>query len=238
MNHSHDPQLATFRQWPLTGQKASQVFGQVFLQGVEARFLASDSVRYFTERWAEVKDMPLEYANGDSWDKMLDQGQALLEQFRQDKRVLIEGGQKGLQVKFRRLLPLSQQYFSAWLNARGYVDGRACVIKWQTSTQAYPANLRRVLEFDPELICSSWAAQWQEVALISFVRANPLEIQYLRARIRQRQWTAFEHTVDLLARKMEGGNCYPQLGRCYPEPKSKLLGVVHGEHNLERREVS
>jgi len=33
-------------------------------------------VRFFTGRWAGVKDMPLEYSNGDSWEKMLEQGDA------------------------------------------------------------------------------------------------------------------------------------------------------------------
>ena len=160
--------------------------------------------------------MPLEYAYGDSWEKMLDQGQALLEQFRQDRRVLIEDGRTDFQVKFRRPLPLSQKDFLAYVDALGYVDGRACLIEWKTTTQSYPENLGRVLELDPQLVCYSWAAQKQEVCLVNFVRKKQPGIQYLRARIRKRQWKAFEQTLDLLASEIEANHFYPRSGIRYP----------------------
>ena len=86
MDHYSYTQLSTYLQCPLkykyhyldgwqeTEDKASLVFGRVFQSAVEAQFLVADSVQFFTERWAEVKDLPLEYANGDSWEKMLEQG--------------------------------------------------------------------------------------------------------------------------------------------------------------------
>ena len=91
MDHYSYTQLSTHLQCPLkykyhyregwqeTENKASLVFGRVFQSGVEAQFLVADAVQFFTARWAEVKDLPLEYTNGDSWEKMLEQGQALLE---------------------------------------------------------------------------------------------------------------------------------------------------------------
>jgi putative RecB family exonuclease len=131
MDHYSYTQLSTYLQCPLkykyhyldgwqeTEDKASLVFGRVFQSAVESQFLVADSVELFTERWAGVKDLPLEYGNGDSWEKMLEQGQALLEQFRQDKRVLIEDGRTDFQVKFRRPLPLSQKHFLAYVDALG-----------------------------------------------------------------------------------------------------------------------
>jgi hypothetical protein len=196
--------------------KASLVFGRVFQSSVEAQFLVPDSVQFFTQRWAGVKEMPLEYANGDSWEKMLGQGQALLEQFREDKRVLIDDGRTAFQVKFRRPLPLSQKHFLAYVDAVGYVDGRHCLIEWKTTTQSYPENLRRVLELDPQLVCYSWAAQCQQVCLVNFVRKKQPEIQYLPARIRKRQWKAFEQTLDLLASEIEANHFYPRSGIRYP----------------------
>src|ERR1700683_3443612 len=99
MDHYSYTQLATYLQCPLkykyhylegwqeVEDKASLVFGRVVQRAVEAQFLVADSVQFFTARWAEVKDTPLEYPKGDSWEKMLEQGQALLEQFRRDTRV-------------------------------------------------------------------------------------------------------------------------------------------------------
>ena len=169
--------------------------------------------------------MPLEYMNGDSWEKMLEQGQQLLEQFREDRRVLIEDGRTDFQVKFRRPLPLSQKYFLAYVDAVGYMDGRHCLIEWKTTTQSYPENLGRVLELDPQLVCYSWAAQTQQVCLVNFVRKKQVEIQYLRARIRKRQWRALEETLDLLASEVEAGHFYPRSGIRYPN--NQCLNCVY-----------
>jgi hypothetical protein len=147
---------------------------------------------------------------------MLEQGQQLLEQFREDRRVLIEDGRTDFQVKFRRPLPLSQKYFLAYVDAVGYMDGRHCLIEWKTTTQSYPENLGRVLELDPQLVCYSWAAQTQQVCLVNIVRKKQVEIQYLRARIRKRQWKALEETLDLLASEVEAGHFYPRSGIRYP----------------------
>jgi hypothetical protein len=99
MDHYSYTQLATYLECPLKYKyhylegwqeredKASVIFGRVFQTAVEAQFLVEDSVRFFHEHWSRVKDVPFEYANGDSWEKMLGQGQQLLEQFREDQRV-------------------------------------------------------------------------------------------------------------------------------------------------------
>src|SRR5262249_17530099 len=133
-------------------------------------FLIADSVQYFTEQWGRVREIRLEYSAGDSWEKMLEQGQILLEKFRSDCRVLIEDGRTDFQVKFRRPLPLSQKHFLAYVDAVGYVDGRGCLIEWKTTTQSFPCNLGRLVELDPQLVCYSWAAQCQNVGLVNFVR--------------------------------------------------------------------
>ena len=130
--------------------------------------------------------------------------------------MLIEDGGTDFQVKFRRPLPLSQKHFLAYVDAVGYVDGRHCLIEWKTTTQSYPENLGRVLELDPQLVCYSWAAQCQQVCLVNFVRKKQPEIQYLPARIRKRQWKAFEQTLDLLASEIEANHFYPRSGIRYP----------------------
>jgi hypothetical protein len=228
MDHYSYTQLSTYLQCPLKYKyhylegwqerenKANLIFGRVFQMAVESQFLVSDSIRFFTEHWGRVKDLGLEYSNGDSWEKMLEQGQQLLERFREDQRVQIEDGRTDFQVKFRRPLPLSQKYFLAYVDALGWVDGVHSLIEWKTSTQSYPEHLGRVLELDPQLVCYSWAAQKQEVCLVNFVRKKQPEIQYLPARIRKRQWRTLEQTIDLLASEMEAGCFYPRSGIRYP----------------------
>jgi hypothetical protein len=227
-DHYSYTQLSTYLQCPLKykyhyldgwqerDDKASLVFGRVFQMAVESQFLVSNSVRFFTEHWQKVKDLSLEYASGDSWEKMFEQGKTLLQLFQQHQRVQIEDGRTDFQVKFRRPLSLSQRHFLAYLDALGYVDGISCLIEWKTSTQCYPSSLPRMIELDPQLVCYSWAAQKQQVCLVNFVRKKQPEIQYLHARIRKRQWRAFEQTLDLLASEMEAGHFYPRSGIRYP----------------------
>jgi hypothetical protein len=228
LDHYSYTQLATYLQCPLKYKyhylddwqeredKASLVFGRVFQMAVESQYLVADSVRFFTERWQQVKDLPLEYGNGDSWEKMLEQGQELLEKFREYPRVLIDDGQSAFQVKYRQQLPLSQKDFLAYIDAFGYVDGIYCLIEWKTSTQCYPEHLGRVIELDPQLVCYSWIAQWQQVCLVNFVRKKQPEIQYLHAKIKKRQWKALAQTIDLLVSEMEARHFYPRSGIRYP----------------------
>jgi putative RecB family exonuclease len=228
MDHYSYTQLSTYLQCPLKyrykyldgwherDDKASLVFGRVFQMAVEAQFLVEDSVRFFTEHWGRVKGVQLEYANGDSWERMLEQGQQLLAQFREDQRVQIEDGRTDFQVKIRRPLPLSERHFLAYIDAIGWVDGTHCLIEWKTSTQCYPESLPQMLELDPQLVCYSWAAQKQEVCLVNFTRKKQPVIQYLHARIRKRQWRAFAQSLDMLASEMEAGHFYPRSGIRYP----------------------
>ena len=227
-DHCSYTQLSTYLQCPLKykyhyldgwqerDDKANLIFGRVFQMAVESQFLVPDSVQFFTDQWKGVKDLKLEYASGDSWEKLLEQGEILLNLFREDQRVQIEDGRTDFQVKFRRPLSLTERHFLAYVDAVGWVDGIHGLIEWKTSTQAYPESLGRVLELDPQLVCYSWAAQCQEVSLVNFVRKKQPEIQYLHARIRKRQWKALEQTIGLLASEMEGGYFYPRSGIRYP----------------------
>jgi len=228
MDHYSYTQLSTYLQCPLKYKyhyldgwteredKASLAFGRVFQMGVEAQFLVNDSVEFFTKHWNAMKEVPLEYGNGDSWEKMLEQGQELLDRFREDQRVQFEDGHTDFQIKIRRPLPASQQHFLAYVDAIGWVDAVHCLIEWKTSTQRYPESPQRMLELDPQLVCYSWAAQLQDVCLVNFVRKKQPEIQYLHARIRKRQWKAFEQTLDMLVSEMEAGHFYPRSGIRYP----------------------
>jgi len=228
MDHYSYTQLATYLQCPLKYKyhylegweeredKASLLFGRVFERAVESQFLVEDSVQFFTEQWGSLKDAPMEYSNGDSWEKMLEQGRRLLDQFREDQRVQIEDGRTDFQIRFRRPLPLSQSDFVGYIDAVGWVDGIRCLIEWKTSSQSYPESQPRLLELDPQLVCYSWTAQRQNVCLINFVRKKEPQIQYLHARIRKRQWRTFAQTVDLLVSEMEAGHFYPRSGIRYP----------------------
>jgi len=146
-----------------------------------------DSVQFFTERWAESRTCHSRYTNATA-GKDARAGAGATGTVPAGTRVLIEDGERDFQIKFRRPLPLTRN-ISLLCGRGGVRDGRWCLIEWKT-TASVPGESGRILELDPQLVCYSWAAQCQQVSLVNFVRKKQPEIQYLRARIRKRQWKA------------------------------------------------
>jgi PD-(D/E)XK nuclease superfamily len=228
MDHYSYTQISNYLQCPLKykyryvdgwrekDDKANLIFGRVFQKAVEAHFLGVEAVEFFTFQWSSFKTAPLEYGSGDSWERMLEQGQDLLRRFRADQRIQIEDARKDLQIRLHRPLTDSARDFMGYIDALGWVDGIHCVIEWKTSSLSYPESTPRVLELDPQLVCYSWMTQRQDVCLVNFVRKREPEIQYLHARIRKRQWKAFEKTLGTLVSDMEAHIFYPRSGIRYP----------------------
>jgi len=228
MDHYSYTQISNYLQCPLKYKyryvdgwreredKASLIFGRVFQKAVEAHFLGVEPVEFFTFQWSNFKTAPLEYGNGDNWERMLEQGGELLRRFRSDQRVRIEDPRRDLEVRLHRLLGTNGRDFMGYIDALGWVDDIQCVIEWKTSTTSYPEATPRVLELDPQLLCYSWMTQKQDVCLVNFVRKREPEIQYLHARIRKRQWKAFDRTLGRLVNDMEARAFYPRSGIRYP----------------------
>src|SRR6201997_946397 len=84
--------------WAERDCRASMIFGRCFEQALAAYFRKEDSTAVLFKEWAEHRDETLDYAKGDSWDKLLQQGIQLLHMFARDDRVRIEYPEKNLQV--------------------------------------------------------------------------------------------------------------------------------------------
>ena len=75
--------------WREKETRASMLFGRVFEKALAAYFRREDSVAVLFEEWGAYREAPLEYASGDSWERMVRQGAKLLERFAQDDRIRI-----------------------------------------------------------------------------------------------------------------------------------------------------
>src|SRR2546427_12686859 len=132
--------------------------------------------------WKLYQDQKLQYSQGDSWDRMLEQGIQLLDRFCQEDRVRIRQPRRNLQIKVVR--PISgQNEFVAYIDAIGRLDGRGCLLEWKTTSSRYPEEPDGLLALDPQLVCYSWITGISEVAQVVFVRKRLVEIQYLRTTI-------------------------------------------------------
>ena len=130
--------------------------------------------------------MALHYSNGDTWDRMLEQGIMLLDRFCQDDRIRIRQPRRNLQVKFTCPVPESSD-FVAYVDAIGKLDGGPCLIEWKTTSSRYAEEPAGLLALDPQLVCYSWITGISEVALVVFVRKRLVEVPYLHTTITDEQ---------------------------------------------------
>src|SRR5438270_11768501 len=91
--------------WQEKDTRAAMLFGRAFEQALAAYFRREDAPATLYREWAVYKNQPLHYSEGDSWDRMLQQGLQLLDRFCQDGRVRIRHPRRNLQIQFSRPFP-------------------------------------------------------------------------------------------------------------------------------------
>jgi len=220
--------------WREKETRAAMLFGRCFEKALAAFFLREDSSAVLFKEWGLYRDTKLEYANGDSWDRMVHQGVQMLEQFARDDRIQIRQPRQNLQVKLVRRLPNGND-FVAHIDALGYLDGTRYLLEWKTTTSRYPEEPQGLLALDPQLVCYSWVSGLSEVALVVFVRKRIPEIQYLRTSITEEQRREFGQLVEETTGRIEGGYFLPHTGIRFPQNgcvSCPYLGLCLGNQNL------
>jgi hypothetical protein len=176
----------------------------------------------------------LEYSNGTSWDRMLQQGIQLLERFAQDDRVCVRQPKHNLQVKATRSLAKANT-FVAYVDAIGYLDGQPCLLEWKTTSSRYAEEPAGLLMLDPQLVCYSWMTGIAEVAQVVFVRKRLVEIQYFRATITDEQRQEFGQLVEDTVRRIESAQFLPHSGVRFPQDpctSCPYVGLCLGRQEL------
>src|SRR3989454_6734154 len=220
--------------WREKDTRAAMLFGRVFEKAIAAYFLREDAAAVLFREWATYQDSGLEYSNGDSWDRMLQQGIQLLERFAQDDRIHIRQPRRNLQIKFTRPI-FGRNDFVAYVDAIGKLDGKACLLEWKTTSARYPEKPDGLLALDPQLVCYSWISGISEVAQVVFVRKRLVEIQYLRTTINDEQRREFGQLVEATIRQIESAQFLPHSGIRFPQnPCSSCpyIGLCLGRQEL------
>jgi CRISPR/Cas system-associated exonuclease Cas4 (RecB family) len=220
--------------WREKDTRAAMLFGRAFEQALSAYFRREDSAAVLFGEWALHKNSPLEYSNGTTWDRMLQQGIQLLERFAQDDRVRVRQPRKNLQIKFIRSLPQAND-FVAYIDAIGYLDGVRCLLEWKTTSSRYPEEPQGLLMLDPQLICYSWMTGIPDVAQVVFVRKRLVEIQYFRTIITEERREEFDRLVDDTIRRIESAQFLPHSGVRFPQcpcTSCAYVGLCLGQQEL------
>src|SRR3989442_7950686 len=149
--------------WQEKDTRAALMFGRAFERALAAYFLREDAAAALFREWTACQKQGLRYSNGDTWDRMLQQGIQLLDRFCQDDRIRIRQRRRKLQIKFTRRVS-KQNDFVAYVDAIGRLDDRRCLLEWKTTSSRYSEELEGLLALDPQLVCYSWITGIAEVA--------------------------------------------------------------------------
>ncbi len=202
--------------WQEKDTRAGLQFGRAFEQALNAYFLRQDASEVLFNEWSQYQNKPLDYARGDTWQKMYEQGIKLLELFAQQDRVQIRCPRRNLQLRISRPLSATSE-FVGYIDAFGYLDGTRCLIDWKTTAARYPDQPEGLLALDPQLACYSWLTSEPEVAFVVFVRKRMPEIQYLRSRITEEQRREFAQLVEDTVTQIEAAQFLPHSGIRFPQ---------------------
>jgi hypothetical protein len=220
--------------WREKDTRAAMLFGRVFEKALAAYFLREDSTAVLYEEWGAYQETPLQYSNGDSWEKALHRGVTLLERLAQDNRLRIRQPRRNLQVKLLRKLSNGND-FVAYIDAIGCLDGTRCLIEWKTTTSRYSTEPEGLLALDPQLVSYSWISGIAEVALVVFVRKSQPEIQYLRTTITDEQRQQYGQLVEQTVSQIEAGLFPSHSGIRFPQNgclSCSCLGLCLGNQGL------
>ena len=220
--------------WREKDTRAAMLFGRAFEQALSAYFQRDDPGAVLFREWATHTDSKLEYSNGATWDRMLQQGVQLLDRFAQDDRVQVLQPKKNLQIKFTRSL-LKGNDFVAYVDAIGYLDGAPCLLEWKTTSSRYLEQPQGLVMLDPQLVCYSWISGISDVAQVVFVRKRVVEIQYFRTTITQEQREEFGILVDDTIRRIESARFLPHSGVRFPQSpctSCPYVGLCLGQQQL------
>jgi hypothetical protein len=220
--------------WQEKDTRAAMLFGRAFERALAAYFLREDTAAVLFREWSACQNLGLQYTNGNSWDRMLQQGIHLLDRFCQDDRVRIRQPRRNLQIKFVRPLANNND-FVAYIDAIGKLDGNGCLLEWKTTSSRYSEEPDGLLALDPQLVCYSWITGISEVAQVVFVRKRLVEVQYLHTTITDEQRREFGQLVEDTIGRIESAQFLPHSGIRFPQnPCSSCpyVGICLGQPQL------
>jgi CRISPR/Cas system-associated exonuclease Cas4 (RecB family) len=116
---------------------ATLVFGQIVHQAL-AELLAKkvDPIKCFAESWGMLKDVPLDFNQRESWDKLKASGERLLAKFVAEELPKI-GKVRAVERRFTLSITSLDLPFVGIIDLVAQMDGRKTVVDFKTAGSAY-----------------------------------------------------------------------------------------------------
>jgi RecB family exonuclease len=190
---------------------ASLVFGQTVHQALALMFQEGhDPVRSFHESWKDAKQAELKYSTRESWDKLSDCGEGLLEKFVQEQVPRLSDVtaiEKSFELNISELdLP-----FIGFIDLMAKLDGLDTVIDFKTSASGYAGH--EAIMSDQLTAYQLAVPETQSLGLCVLLKLKEPRIDWhLTYRSGSQLWS-YLHKAKLVAHEIKAGHFYKRPGK-------------------------
>jgi RecB family exonuclease len=190
---------------------ASLVFGQTIHEALAQMFKqGQDPISSFRESWKEAKQAELKYSTRESWDKLNDCGQTLLEKFVQEQVPRLSNI-SAIEKPFELNISEFDLPFIGFIDLTAKFDGLDTVIDFKTSASGYVGY---------EAIMSDQLTAYQlampnisTLGLCVLIKAKEPRIEWHLTHRSGAQLVDYLRKAKLVAREIKAGHFYKRPGK-------------------------
>lgn len=190
---------------------ASLVFGQILHQALAFFFQEKgDAIAFFQKAWGEAKHLGLTYSQRESWGKLRERGQALLEKFLREELPRLKQVRASEKVFEFSITGLDLPFIGV-IDLVADLDGKRTVVDFKTSGSAFE---------DHEAVLSDQLTAYQlaepdaeQTALCVLIKAKDPKIEWHLSKRNGDQLVEFLAKADLVAHDITAGRFYKRPGK-------------------------
>jgi len=188
---------------------ANLVFGRVVHEALAALFQGGrDPVEIFLEKWRAVEEAELDYGTRDSWEKLKETGENLLQKFHEEELPKIEQVH-AVEERFELDVTSLDMPVIGIVDLIADVEGERMVVDFKTSGSRYAEH---EAEMSDQLTSYQLRHPEAKVALCVLVKTKTPNIEWQVAKRSAERLAEYLEKADHVAREISAGRFYKRPG--------------------------
>jgi putative RecB family exonuclease len=190
--------------------KATLVFGSLVHLSLAHLFnKKAEPVKFFTEVWDGLKDIPIAYGKKDSWEKLEASGKGLLKKFVEEELPRIRSV-KAVEKRFELNISNLDLPVIGVIDLVAEVDGKGMIVDFKTSDKTYSAA---DVHLSDQLTTYELAEPTaEELAFCVLVKTREPKIEWHPTKRGPERITEFLGKASYAAREIKAGEFYKRSG--------------------------
>ena len=189
---------------------AGLVFGQILHQALAYLFRTrNDPVTLFTREWREAREIELRYSERESWERLSEIGDTLLEKFAREQLPRI-GVIRGVERGFRLSIGSFTMPFVGVIDLLAELDSKMTVVDFKSAGSEYQEH---TVALSDQLTAYQLAEpEADQVALCVLVKRRTPQIEWHRATRTPADLLEYLGKVEIVGRAITAGHFYKRPG--------------------------